>query len=146
MKSYEIAHQGSRYVVKTPNGSGGFHVSAPFKTHAAAQGYIDQQRAAAGDLSHDGQDQSEKVIADTNGYEAAGSKYGFTVYEGKQFAMTGTPSFAGVFGLGISADNYSVACIDEDGKKYTAYFEILEKDADNVVLADWDNASLVQRV
>lgn len=143
MKTYEIVRQGSRYVVKTCDGSG--YVSEPFKTHAAAQGYIDQQRATPKDLIDNRRDKTKSAVADTESYEALGSKYGFTIYEGNQYALTGVPSFAGAFGLGISADNYSAACIDADGKKYTAFFEILEKGADNVVLADWENASIVER-
>lgn len=140
MKSYEIAHQGSHFVVKTNEGNGIKTVSAPFRTHAAAQGYIDQQRTATGDIGRD------KVTAEAESFEVFGNKYGFTEYEGKRLALTSAPSFAGVYGLGISADNYSAACIDKDEKKYTAFFEVLEKDADNSVLADWDNASLVERV
>ena len=143
MKSYEIVRQGSRFVVKTCDGSG--YVSEPFKTHAAAQGYIDQLRATPQDLLNNKQDNPKSATTDDNGYESLGSKYGFTSFEGNQYALTGVPSFAGAFGLGISADNYSATCISVDGKKFTAFFEILEKDADNVVLADWENASIIER-
>jgi hypothetical protein len=145
MKNYEISRQGSRFVVKTREGNGNFDVSAPFRTHAEAQKFIDQQCSAAENLAHDEPDQ-KKVSADSESYDAIGEKYGFTVFEGKQYALTEKASFARVYGLGISADNYSAACIDANGIKYTAYFEILEKDANNEVLADWDNASLVNRV
>lgn len=145
MKSYEIAHQGSRFVVKTHEESGSTVVSPPFHTHAAAQAYIDQQRTAAGGSAHNDLNKTNDTKVRSEEYEEIGRKYGFTAYEGKQYILTGVPSFAGVFGLGISADNYAADCIDTDGKKYTAYFEILEKDEENGVLADWDNASLVRR-
>ncbi len=146
MKDYEIVRQGSRYVVKTRKDNDDYIVSAPFRTHAAAQGYVDQQRAATDKLGNVGPEESKKAIADAENYEATGSKYGFTAYEGKQYALLGAPSFAGVYGLGISADNYSALCIDVNGKEYTAFFEVLERDTDNSAFADWDNASLVERV
>jgi hypothetical protein len=141
MKDYEIARQGSRFVVKAHEGN----VSAPFHTHAAAQEYIDHRRTEAENLAHDGRNQSDKSTTNAQGYDAGENKFGFTVYEGNQYMLTEVPSFSGVYGLGISADNYSAACIDTNGKKYTAFFEILEKGADNSILADWDNASLVER-
>jgi hypothetical protein len=146
MKTYEITRQGSRFVVKTHDGSNDHTVSTPFRTHAAALEFVDKQRHSSEDSLHGRQNESGAVLTNEESYEAVGNKYGFTVCEGRQYALTEVPHFSGTYGLGISADNYSAKCIDTNSKEYTAFFEIIEKDANNDVLADWDNASLVERV
>jgi hypothetical protein len=146
MKTYEITRQGSRFVVKTHEGSNDSTVSAPFRTHAAALEFVEKQRNSSEDSARGGHNDSGATLTSEENYEAVGGKYGFTVCEGRQYALTEAPRFSGAYGLGISADNYSAKCIDTDGKEYTAFFEIIEKDANNDVLADWDNASLVERV
>lgn len=86
-------------------------------------------------------------------YEEMAQKYGTTEYEGKEYALTADAEFCGVQNLRINNsvfvlddNNYSAPCIDKDGVEYTAYFAVIDDEAELEDACDWYEASYVKKV